>query len=203
MSAASERLPALQCHPLTPERWWDLEALFGPRGGTGGCWCMWWRLRRAQFNAHKGEGNKQAFQRLVAAGEAPGVLAYVDGQAVGWCAVAPREHYPVLERSHILKRLDAQPVWSVVCFFVKRSYRGQGLTTALLRAAVNYARQQGATIIEGYPVDPKAGRTADVFAYTGLATSFRRAGFVEVLRRSEPRPIMRYVVSEADMLPTS
>jgi GNAT superfamily N-acetyltransferase len=200
MAAASERLPDIECHPVTPDRWQDLETLFGPRGGTGGCWCMWWRVTRAQFNTHKGEGNKRAFQRLIEGGEVPGLLAYLDGQAVAWCAVAPRERYPVLERSRILTRVDDQPVWSVVCFFVKRPFRGRGLTTALLRAAVAYARRQGAHIIEGYPVEPKTAHTADVFAYTGLVSSFRRAGFVEVQRRSETRPIMRYVVSGSNSL---
>jgi len=184
--------PRIECYPATAERWRDLEALFGRRGATGGCWCMWWRLRRAQFNAQKGEGNKQALQRLVTGGEVPGLLAYVDGQAVGWCAIAPRECYPVLERSRILQRVDDQPVWSVVCFFVSRPFRCCGLTTVLLRTAIDYAKQQGARIVEGYPIAPSASRTADVFAYTGLATAFRRVGFVEVLRRSETRPIMRY-----------
>jgi GNAT superfamily N-acetyltransferase len=201
MSTVSGSRPEFECHPLTPERWPHLEALFGPRGATGGCWCMWWRMPRAQFNAQKGEGNKQVFQQLVEAGEIPGLLAYADGQAVGWCAVAPRERYSALDRSRILKRVDDQPVWSIVCFYVKRSFRGQGLTTALLRAAVAYATQQGARIIEAYPIEPKATRTADIFAYTGLASSFRRVGFVEVLRRSETRPIMRYRVSESATFP--
>ncbi len=180
--------------PLTPERWCDLEGLFGPRGATGGCWCMWWRVPRRQFKTQKGDGNKRALHRLVENDEEPGLLAYADGQAVGWCAVGPRQRYPILEHSRILKRVDDQPVWSVVCFFVRRPYRGQGVTTVLLRAAIEHAKQRGAHIIEGYPIEPKASRTPDVFAYTGLASSFRQAGFVEVLRRSETRPIMRYVI---------
>src|SRR5690606_10805607 len=90
MTVAPLTLSQVECHPVTPDRWPDLEALFGPRGATGGCWCMWWRLRRAQFNAQKGEANRQALQRLVTSGEIPGLLAYVDNQAVGWCAIAPR-----------------------------------------------------------------------------------------------------------------
>jgi GNAT superfamily N-acetyltransferase len=122
------------------------------------------------------------------------VLAYAEGQPVGWCAIAPRERYPVLERSRILKRVDAVPVWSVVCFFVSKAFRGQRITTTLLRAAIDYAKQRGAGVIEGYPIEPKNPRMPDVFAWTGLASAFRQAGFVEVLRRSETRPIMRYVV---------
>jgi GNAT superfamily N-acetyltransferase len=99
-----------------------------------------------------------------------------------------------LERSRILKRVDDQPVWAIVCFFVSRPFRHQGVTTALLQAAITYAEQQGATIIEGYPVEPKTGRTADAFVYTGLASAFLKVGFVEVVRRSETRPIMRYEI---------
>jgi GNAT superfamily N-acetyltransferase len=187
----------VDCHPLSADRWQDLETLFGPRGACGGCWCMYWRLPRAQFTAQKGEGTKQALQHVVARGEIVGLLAYVKGQPVGWCAIAPRESYPVLARSRILKRVDEAPVWSVVCFFVSKGFRGQGLTTALLRAAVDYARQQGARVIEGYPIEPKNPRVPAVFAWTGLASAFRQAGFMEVLRRSETRPIMRYVVTQA------
>jgi GNAT superfamily N-acetyltransferase len=190
MSLAGNRPPTLEVHPLTVQRWDDLEDLFGPRG-CGGCWCMWWRLKRSTFEEHKGEGNRQAFKAIVEAGRVPGLLAYAAGQAVGWCAVAPRESYMSLERSRILKRVDAQPVWSVVCFFVRKGYRRQGVTTALLRAAVEYVREQGGSIIEGYPVEPRQGQMPDPFVYTGLASTFRKVGFVECQRRSETRPIMR------------
>jgi GNAT superfamily N-acetyltransferase len=132
----------------------------------------------------------------VESGAIVGLLAYAQGQPVGWCAIAPRVSYPVLERSRILKRVDEAPVWSVVCFFVSQAFRGKGATTSLLRAAVDYARQQGARIIEGYPVEPKNARMPAVFAWTGLASAFRQAGFVEVQRRSETRPIMRYMVQD-------
>jgi GNAT superfamily N-acetyltransferase len=88
--------------------------------------------------------------------------------------------------------VDEQPVWSVVCFFVARSQRRKGLTVELLKAAVDYARANGARIVEGYPVEPKAGKAPDIFVYTGLLSAFKQAGFTEILRRSETRPIMRY-----------
>jgi len=157
---------------------------------------MWWRLKRSQFVKQKGEENRRALRHIIEAGEIPGLLAYVDGQPIGWCAVAPRESYAVLERSRILKRIDDAPVWSVVCFLVSKAFRGKGLTTALLRAAVEYATRHGARIVEGYPVEPKKARMPDVFAYTGLASAYRKAGFVEVARRSETRPIMRYFVGD-------
>ncbi len=181
----------LEFHPLTVQRWSDFEELFGPRGACGGCWCMWWRLKRSEFDQQKGEGNRQAMKAIVESGEIPGLLAYLDGVPVAWCSVAPRERFGVLQRSPVLKPIDETPVWSVVCFFVSRPFRKRGLTSQLLRAAVEYVKQQGGEAVEGYPVEPKKDRIPDVFAYTGLASTFRKAGFVEALRRSETRPIMR------------
>jgi GNAT superfamily N-acetyltransferase len=194
ISSSSSSRPDVECHPATPDRWPDLETLFGPRGATGGCWCMYWRLPRAEFSAQKGKGTKAALQLLVESREIVGLLAYAQGQPVGWCAVAPRESYPVLERSRILKRVDAAPVWSVVCFFVSKAFRGKGVTTVLLQAAVEYAREHGARIVEGYPIEPKTPRIPTVFAWTGLASAFQQAGFVEVERRSDTRPVMRYMI---------
>jgi GNAT superfamily N-acetyltransferase len=182
--------PVLSFHPVTPERWADLAHLFGERGACGGCWCMWWRLPRAQWVRQKGLANQRAFRALVMAGPPPGLLAYSNGEAVGWCALAPRANYPRLANSRILKPVDDKPVWSVSCFFVARGFRRQGVTLALLEAASAYARSQGAELLEGYPCEPKAGYP-DVFYYTGLASTFRKAGFREVARRSPTRPIMR------------
>ncbi len=182
----------LEFHPVTAKRWRDLEKLFGERGACGGCWCMCWRLKRSQFEKQKGAGNKKALKKIVKSGEVPGLLAYAGREPVGWCSVAPREAFPVLKNSRILKRVDDQPVWSASCFFVARPYRRQGLSVKLLRAAVTYAKKKGARMVEGYPVEPKKTPMPDVFAWTGLAGAFRRAGFREVLRRSPTRPIMRY-----------
>ena len=124
-------------------------------------------------------------------GESPGILAYADGQPVGWCAVAPRQAYPTLARSRVLKPVDERPVWSVTCFFVAKGFRRQGVTTRLLEAAAKFAKSRGAKIIEGYPVEARKGQMPDVFAYTGLPSAFRQAGFAEVARRSPTRPIMR------------
>src|SRR5438105_1559141 len=126
----------LVCHPLTAERWQDLETLFGPRGACGGCWCMWWRMPRAVFEEQKGDQNRATLRALVTADEAPGLIAYHDEKPIGWCAIQPRDAYPALERSRILRRVDDEPVWSVTCFFVARPYRRQGVTVRLLRAAV-------------------------------------------------------------------
>ena len=196
MSSETASLPALDFYPLTPERWDDLVALFGPRGACGGCWCLWWRLKHSQFEKQKGEENKRALKRIVDSGEVPGLLAYADGHPVGWCSVAPREAFPRLGRSRILKRVDDRPVWSAVCFFVDKQFRRKGVAVRLLEAAVEHAKKHGAKVVEGYPVEPRKASTPDAFAFTGLASAFRKAGFVEVLRRSDTRPIMRYHMAE-------
>ena len=183
-------------HPLIPERWGDFEKLFGPRGAIGGCWCMWWRIKRADFEKHKGDGNRQSMRVIVESGQVPGILAYADGEAIAWCSIAPREEFPVLGRSPNLKPVDDQPVWSLVCFFIGKPYRHLGLSLKLIGGAVEYAHQQGAQIIEGYPVEPKKDQTPDIYAFTGLASTFRKFGFKEVARRSETRPIMRYFIEQ-------
>ncbi len=187
--AASE----LTFHPLTPERWKDFEKLFGERGACGGCWCMSWRLKRAVFEKQKGAGNKRAMRKIVSSGEIPGLMAYVGNESIAWCSVAPREAFPRLENAPTLKRIDDTPVWSIVCLFIAKPYRRRGVSSLLLRAAVDYARQSGATVVEGYPFEPKQN-LPDPFVWTGLVSSFEAAGFKEAARRSASRPIMRYYI---------
>jgi GNAT superfamily N-acetyltransferase len=194
-SPAAPRTPragtAVRVHPATPERWDDLEALFGPRGACAGCWCMWWRLRRSEWRSGKGDGNRRALRALVRRDEPPGLIAYAGKEPVGWIAVAPRGDYPGLDRSRTLKPVDERPVWSVTCFFTARAYRRRGVTVKLLEAAARHARARGADCLEGYPVEPRKDSVPDPWVFTGLAGAFRKAGFVEVARRSETRPIMR------------
>lgn len=157
---------------------------------------MWWRIKRSQFAKQQGAGNKKALKGIIDSGEVPGLLFYAGGEPVAWCSVAPREQFPVLDRSRTLKRVDDEPVWSIVCFFVAKPFRRKGASIRLLRAAVDYAREQGARIVEGYPVEPRKSNMPDFSAFTGLASVFREVGFLEVLRRSETRPIMRYVIRQ-------
>ena len=187
--------PTLDIQPLNPDRWADLETLFGPRGACAGCWCMWWRLTRREWGQAAGAGNKRAFKRLVTGGRVPGILAYAGGAPVGWCAIEPRASYPVLQRSPVLKPVDEKPVWSITCLLVARPWRKRGLSVELIRAAVRHAALHGATLVEGYPVDPRKKDMADIDAFTGIPSTFRKAGFKEVLRRSATRPIMRYRVA--------
>ena len=191
-----------QVHPVTADRWPDLEALFGPKGGYGGCWCMARRLKRTEFSQLSSEGRKAQLQRLTGRDHAPGVLAYQDGAPVGWCSIGPREEFPALKVPRSLKQVDGQPVWSIVCFFVAQTARRSGLMVALLRGAVAYAQQQGAHIVEGYPVDmqapPMAGKSLTGYSgFTGIASVFHEAGFVEVGRASETQLIMRCIIDQS------
>ena len=186
----------LETIPVTPDHWQDLERLFGKNGAYGGCWCMWWRVTRSQFKKQAGQANKEALKAIVDSGEVPGILAYASGQPIAWCSVAPRETFPSLERSRTLKRVDDQPVWSIVCFYVAKPYRRKGLMAELLRAAIDYARQCGAKIVEGYPIEPKHDNLHPVSTFTGIVSAFQEVGFVEVARISEKRPIVRYFVEE-------
>jgi Acetyltransferase (GNAT) family. len=185
----SESSP-VHCLPLTPERWPDFERLFGPNGACGGCWCTWWRIPRADYSRLSYDEKKNITRTLVQSGKVPGLLAYLDGVPAGWVAVAPRSEFPTLDRSRVLARVDDAPVWSINCFFIDKHYRRNGLMSVLIEAAVAYAKAQGAEIVEAYPVDP-VGKTESGGLYYGVADTFKKAGFVEVARRSEHHPVMR------------
>lgn len=187
----------LTFHPVTADRWHDLEKLFGVRGACGGCWCMAWRLPKREWLANKadhGAGNRRALKKIVDTGEPPGVLAYAGDEPVGWCAVAPRTVYVALERSRSLRPVDDRPVWSVSCLFIAKAWRRRGVAARLLDAAAKFARARGARILEGYPVEPYSEKMPDVFAWTGITASFLKAGFREVARHAPSRPIMRRVL---------
>ena len=156
---------------------------------------MWSRLSRSQYEAQKGARNKRAMKKLVDNGHTPGIVAYQNGQPIAWCSVAPRESFIRLEHSRILKPVDGQPVWSVVCFFVAKEHRRGGLSAKLLKAAIDFVRGRGGRIVEGYPVEPQKMQP-DAFMWTGLAAAFTKAGFKECARRSATRPVMRYTIKK-------
>lgn len=189
--------PPVYCHPLTSERWIDFQQLFGESGAYGGCWCMWWRITRATFSEQQGEGNRQAMRDIVFSGEVPGVLGYVQEEPAAWCSIAPRENFSSLNRSPVLRRLDDKPVWSLVCLFIGKPYRGRGLTQPLIRGAIAYAAGQGATIVEAYPTVPRGKELSPVSIFMGTPAVFEEAGFVMCARPSAAKAIMRYEILEA------
>ena len=180
----------LQFHPVTRERLADLARFSEQQGKFRYCSCMRWRMRSTEFQRSTREGRVAALEGLVRQGAPVGILAYSDGDPVGWCSIAPRQTYRALERYRALPRLDDAQVWSVVCFFVERHVRRQGITLGLLRAAVDYARSHGAKVIEGYPVEPGPR----LYAYMGSPSTFRRAGFRDVTPAGQDRLVMRYFV---------
>lgn len=180
--------------PLTPSSWDDFEDLFGPRGAYGGCWCMWWRLSRKEFEKGQGDTNRKAMKAIVHSGKIPGLLAYCGGKPCGWCSVAPREDFGSLERSRVLRRIDDRNVWSLVCFFINKNYRGRNLGLKLIRGAIEFAASQGGEIIEAYPGILKTKKAPPVSSYMGIPKIFKEAGFEEVHRPSKSKVIMRYYI---------
>jgi GNAT superfamily N-acetyltransferase len=166
---------------------------------------MWWRTRSSEFFKQVGEGNRRALRRLVDSGEVPGILGYSGGKPIAWCSVAPRRAFAARmgPRSRIGKAvgaIDDSAIWSVVCFFIDRNHRRRGLMVELLKAAVAFSRMGGAEVLEAYPVEPQAGRLRAAEAYTGLAATFKAAGFVEVIRAAPERPIMRLQLSSLGVM---
>ena len=184
--------------PLTARDWDDLVALFGTRGDPSWCWCQFF-LTTGKDYTHSSADNKAALHSQVRDDPRPqGVLARVDDEPVGWVQLGPRTAYPRLCESRALRAvtgddLDDPSVWAVTCFVVKVGRRRKGVATALLEAAVELARSQGARTLEGHPVDvaARAGKVAGAELYHGVATTFERAGFVEVGRTGLTRPVMR------------
>ena len=181
--------------PVTPSAWPDLVTLFSEHGVQNGCWCMYWRIPREECRKNYGDGNKQSLKQIVESGKVPGILAYHHDKPIGWCSVAPREDFPVVLRSPTLKPIDDQPVWSIVCFFVSKPYRHGRLTHLLIKAAIEFAKAHGARIVEAYPIDIHA-KYLEYERYSGLTTTFQKAGFKEAGRRSKRRPIMRLMLGD-------
>jgi GNAT superfamily N-acetyltransferase len=187
--------------PLTAERFADLAALFNEGGDPKWCWCMYFRKRGMSWSNSTPAANRAGLEALAEAQTKPGLVAYQDGRAVGWVSLGPRETYDRLGSSKVLAPLDDKPVWSIVCFVVSRSARGTGVASALMDAAVGYAREQGATTLEGYPIAADRGRVHAAEAFHGTQSMFEKAGFVvaekrQYSRTSPVRPIMRLDLSE-------
>jgi GNAT superfamily N-acetyltransferase len=179
--------------PLTEQTWDDLETLAERRGSTvlRSCWCMFYR-QTGEFGLSLASGPEHCadLRRLVDDGGSPGLVGYVDGAPAGWISLGPRAEYPRLEKSRITRAVDDTPVWSIVCSFVGKDFRGQGVQRRLLAAALDYARDQGVRALEAYPVD-KSARSSDGSMWWGTRSLYERAGFRQVERRSATRVVMR------------
>ena len=181
--------------PVTEARLSDLADLFGTNNATKGCWCTWPLIPRPECRqGWNNGGNRRRFEAFAARARPPaGLLAMMDGRAVGWCATGPRSRYPTTigPRTKILAGRDPREdddVWLVPCFFVRVGYRRAGITYALLREAVSMAEQAGATAIEGFPI---AGAERGVDRYLGREVVFERCGFECIARPSPRRAVMR------------
>jgi GNAT superfamily N-acetyltransferase len=196
------RSQALDIQPLTRKRWKDLETLFNGPGGSQvrGCWCMYYR-RSGKTPKPAGtmtyaERNKCDLKAVVDNGAVPGLIGYRNGEPVAWVSLGPREDYRKLERSPVMKAVDDKSVWSVICFYTAKHARGQGVSAQMLAGAADYARAQGATLLEAYPVD-KPERGAPDNMWFGAKAMYDRAGYKEVARRKATRPIVRKALGAA------
>lgn len=185
--------------PLTPERWPDLEDLFGPKGACYGCWCNHFRMPQKQRMPLLGEGARRLFEERVRKGPPPGVLAYDGATCVGWLQVGPRRD--VSEWNNPRRASTPLPDapaddprnWAASCFFVRKQWRGKGVTSALLAGAARFARESGARLLEAAPMDNAEKRSSEGL-YVGPLSVFTRAGFTEVARQKPGRPLMRLVL---------
>jgi GNAT superfamily N-acetyltransferase len=186
---------SLAVRPLTPERWPALEDLFGPAGASNGCWCMYWRLG-PRYKDRPRENNRDDLRRLAEADQPPGLLAFDGPVAVGWCELAPRSELGWLAHARGLQSVDDLPVWSVPCFYVRRSHRGMGVMGALIDGAVQAAKAANAPALEAYPVDTETpGHSGNLFP--GIASAFAERGFTVAARRRQDRPVMRLDLAAA------
>ncbi len=180
----------------TPQRWSDVESVFNARGCSvaRGCWCMYYRKSGSQPAPPQGitwsEVNRDELRALCNSDTPPGLIGYRDQIPVGWISLGPREDFAKLKRSPVMKPVDDNAVWSIVCFVVPGENRGQGLAHALLAGAIDYAKSQHVAILEAYPVD-KPERSRDDSMFFGAMSMYDAAGFKEVARRKATRPVVR------------
>jgi len=193
-------LDALRFEPLTKENWEQFIMLFGVKGACGNCWCMYYRRSKTDFQEGKtDDGNKNAMQQLVWDNQPAGLLGFYEEIPIAWCAFAPREDFPKLKKSRVHKPIDNEPVWSVPCTFIAKDFRKLGVSVALLKGLIRYARENKIRIIEAYPTMPTQEKLPDAFAWIGLYKSFERAGFEIVDHTSGYRPMVRYYTDKNNL----
>jgi len=180
----------VEFRPVTPENWHDFEKLFESRGGPKSCWCTVWRTVEASSTAERPvAAKKREMKRRISSGEPVGLLGYVDSEPVAWCSIAPRDTYRA-SMSDVMEGDETRNAWSIVCFFVSRPCRGQGLFQKLIKAAEAYAATKGATLLEGYPVDPDSPS----YRFGGFLPAFEQAGYTHAGRKGTRRHFVRKVV---------
>ncbi|HEX6220619.1 MAG TPA: GNAT family N-acetyltransferase [Acidimicrobiia bacterium] len=184
---------SLTCFPLTEDRLGDMETVFGERGVARRCFCMHWRRPDGGYGDER--DNRDRFADVAFDGPPAGLIGYVDGEPLGWVQIGPRSHFPTLGRSRLLKAVDDLDPWTINCFVVKAGERSRGIGRGLLAGAIEYAKHQGAEVIEAYPVDGHRESLVDYF--TGTLGMFSEHGFTEILRRNDTRPIVRLTVSNS------
>lgn len=186
----------LEIQPLTLDRWPDLKAIFNARGCSvaRGCWCMYYRRSGKVPALRPGESqssrNRTDLHALASSDIPLGLIGYKNGVPVGWVSLGPREDFAKLARSTVMKPVDHLPVWSIICFVVPSQYRSQGVAKQLLVGAIEFAKAQGAQLLEAYPVDLEETPKADSLWF-GTKTMYEQTGFHEVARRKPGRPILR------------
>ena len=202
--ASSGGVEPLVVRPATIGRFDDIEPVI-----NRACWCQWWRQTAAEYgrtadaSERSGpEAHRTALRDQCRVEPAPGVVAYLGANPVGWCGFGRRSSMRRLERSRTIPKVDDLPVWSVVCFNVRVGYRRRGVAKALLAAAIDYARAQGAAGLEAYPTDPAGTRRDATFSYTGFTSMFEAAGFRRVIETAShadrlPRWLMRLDLERA------
>jgi GNAT superfamily N-acetyltransferase len=182
----------------------DLQAVFGTRGAAVHCQCQRYKLRpREAFSKFPVEERARRLREQTACGHADaettsGLVAYLEGEPVGWCAVEPRPAYEGLARNNRVPwegrdedKADAG-VWAATCVFVRAGFRGRGLAYALAEAAAGFARARGARALEAYPILTEPGQKISWDEiHVGSPSIFAAAGLAEVTRPTKRRAVMR------------
>lgn len=185
--------------PASSAHWPAVEALFREGGDPRWCWCQYWRMRSKDFGAAKVPELRERLRAQAESALPPGLVALEGDRAVGWVSLGPRPDFERIVRSRVIPAVDDRPVWSIVCFAIPPSARGRGIGHALLEAAVEFARAQGAPAVEAYPVRIEA-RVRDESAFTGALPMFERAGFTIVAdRASDPSSSAQRVVVRREL----
>lgn len=185
--------------PATADRFDDAQHALTGGGDGSSCQCQWWMLTNAEFQTLSRDERRQRLRDETQQATAPALIAYIDGEAAGWVRVGPRSSQPRLARTKVIAEgmqgaKDDAGVWAITCFVVRKEFRGQGLNARLLDAAVAYARENGARVIEGYPIDTTVKSHPVNNLYHGTLSVFEKGGFHEIARPKPDRPVMAFEV---------